>query len=251
VARSAPERTLILGWNKGGSTILRELDQYVAPGSQATVVAEGEGIGEAIEAVGASLRHQAVTFQQGDISDRRTLDEIDVTAYNHVITLSYSDTLDVQAADACTLITLLHLRDIGERTGQDVSIVSEMRDLRNRQLAQVTQADDFIVSNHLVSLMLTQIAENRELLPVFNDLFDADGSELYLKPASDYVEIGRPVTFYTVVEAARRRGHVAIGYRQATQARDAAASYGVRVNPRKSSSVSFAADDRIIVVAED
>jgi hypothetical protein len=126
-----------------------------------------------------------------------------------------------------------------------------MLDLRNRQLAQVTHADDFIVSNHLVSLMLTQIAENRDLLPVFADLFDADGSELYLKPARDYVELDRPLSFYTVVEAARRRGQVAIGYRRSALADDAAAQYGVRVNPRKSESISFAGGDRIIVVAED
>lgn len=250
-AQRAPERTLILGWNRSGGTILRELDQYVAPGSLVTVVADGEEVGAMAAAIGAALRNQTVAFQQGDITDRRTLDEIDVTSYSHVITLSYADTLDVQAADARTLIALLHLRDIVERAGRGVSIVSEMLDLRNRQLAQVTQADDFIVSNHLVSLMLTQIAENRELLPVFNDLFDADGSELYLKPASEYVEPDRPLTFYTVVEAARRRGHVAIGYRLAAQASDAAANYGVRVNPRKSAPVSFAAEDRIIVVAED
>ena len=33
--------------------------------------------------------------------------------YDHVIVLCYSDTLDAQEADARTLITLLHLRDIG------------------------------------------------------------------------------------------------------------------------------------------
>jgi hypothetical protein len=54
-----------------------------------------------------------------------------------------------------------------------------------------------------------------------------------------------------VVEAARRRGHVAIGYRLSARASDAAAQYGVRVNPRKSEPVTFADGDRIIVVAED
>jgi ion channel POLLUX/CASTOR len=106
------------------------------------------------------------------------------------------------------------------------------------------------VSNQLVSMMLAQIAENRELLAVFNDLFDADGSELYLKPASDYVQTGRPVNFYTIVEAARQQGQCAVGYRIGAKANDAGARYGVRVNPGKSESVTFAADDRIIVVAE-
>ena len=74
--------------------------------------------------------------------------------------LCYSDSLDAQRADSRTLITLLHLRDIEERGGRDFSIVSEMLDLRNRALAEVTHADDFIVSDRLVSLLMAQISEN-------------------------------------------------------------------------------------------
>jgi hypothetical protein len=54
-----------------------------------------------------------------------------------------------------------------------------------------------------------------------------------------------------VVEGARRRGEVAIGYRLAGDRGDASSGDGVRVNPPKGSSVTFGKDDRIIVVAED
>jgi hypothetical protein len=53
-----------------------------------------------------------------------------------------------------------------------------------------------------------------------------------------------------VVEAARRRGEVAIGYRSAAFSADAKASYGVRVNPPKADRVTFADGDRVIVLAE-
>ena len=53
-----------------------------------------------------------------------------------------------------TLVTLLHLRDIAERDETPFSIVSEMLDLRNRELAEVAGVDDFIISEHLVSLMM-------------------------------------------------------------------------------------------------
>lgn len=99
--------------------------------------------------------------------------------------------------------------------------------------------------------MLSQIAENKELTAVFDDLFDPEGSELYLKPAEDYVELGRPINFYTVAESARRRGEVAVGYRLKAQADDASKSYGVTVNPDKSTLVTFSENDRIIVLAED
>jgi voltage-gated potassium channel Kch len=247
----APERTLILGWNRSGSTVIAELDNYVAPGSHVTVVGAGEGVEESVRAAESGLRHQTLSFQEADTTNRIVLEGLEVTGYDHLITMSYSESLDPQTADARTLISLLHLRDILERAGQRIPIVSEMLDLRNRELARVTHADDFIVSDQLVSLMLAQISENRELLPVFLDLFDADGSELYLKSAADYVALDRPVTFYTVVESARRCGHCAIGYRLQAAATDAEAQYGVCVNPDKSTPVTFGEHDRIIVVAED
>ncbi len=98
--------------------------------------------------------------------------------------------------------------------------------------------------------MLSQISENKELNAVFTDLFDPEGSEIYLKPASNYVEAGQPLNFYTVVEAARRRGEVALGYRLKAQETDADQAYGVTMNPKKSESVTFSEGDRIIVLAE-
>jgi hypothetical protein len=125
-----------------------------------------------------------------------------------------------------------------------------MLDSRNRELAEVTRADDFIVSDRLVSLMLAQVSENKDLAAVFEDLFDPEGSELYLKPAGDYVEPNTPLNFYTVVEAARARGEVAIGYRKRGNAGGATNGQGLRLNPAKSQTISLGADDQLIVLAE-
>lgn len=246
-----PERTLLLGWNERGVTIINELDHYVAPGSELVLVASIDGIEERLARDCADLKSQKLTVRAADTTDRRVLNALDVPAFDQVIILCYSDTMEIQEADARTLITLLHLRDMAEKGGHDFRIVSEMLDVRNRELAEVTQADDFIVSNKLVSLMLAQVSENKELSAVFADLFDPEGAEVYLKLAGDYVELGRPVNFYTVVEAARRRGEVAIGYRLEAQAKNAAQAYGVAVNPAKSEKVTFGAMDRIVLLAED
>jgi enoyl-[acyl-carrier-protein] reductase (NADH) len=103
----------------------------------------------------------------------------------------------------------------------------------------------------LISLLLSQISENKELARVFSTLFSSEGSELYLKPADDYVKAGSEVNFYTVVEAARRKGEAAIGYRIRSLANDAGRHYGVRINPVKSERVKFVHEDRIIVIAKN
>jgi ion channel POLLUX/CASTOR len=248
---SQPKRILILGWNKRAATIVRELDNYVPANSFLKIVADAPA--EEIERSGISQNLQRLTieFEAGETTDREVLDALDLTSFQHIILLCYAEQLDAQAADAKTMITLLHLRDIEQKKGKAFSVVSEMMDVRNRALAAVTKADDFIVSDELTGLLLTQVSENGELLEVFQDLFDADGSEIYLKPAKDYVALGREVNFYNVVESARRRNEIAIGYRLERHSGDASHAYGVKVNPPKSKTIKFEIADKIIVLAED
>jgi voltage-gated potassium channel Kch len=242
-----PERTLILGWNDRAPTIVAELDHYVHPGSEVTVVTRD---GAVPSSRFDELRNQKVTSSVGDTTDRRTLDRLEVSSYDHVIVLGHPDEPDPNAADSKTLVTLLHLREIAESSGHGFSIVSEMLDVRNRELAEVTGADDFIVSDHLASLMMCQVSENRELSTVIEDLISPIGSELYLKPVIEYVEPGVPLNFYTVLEAARRRGEVAVGYRLGAETADPGTSYGVHLNPEKSHRITFAEDDSLIVLAK-
>lgn len=242
----ASERTLILGWNHQGSDILNELDGYVAAGSETMVVANGPEI----ESKATKMRNQAVVFHQDDPTDRRVLDGLRVAEFNHVIVLSNANALDAQHADAQTLITLLHLRDLSERAGKEFSIVSEMLDVRNRELAEVTRADDFIVSDQLISLMLAQVSENKFLNTVFDDLFSAQGSEIYLKSIEKYVQLQTPLNFYTLVKAAQQRGEIAFGYRLRRDAHVASKAYGIVINPDKSRRVTFEKGDKLIVLAE-
>lgn len=244
-----PSRCLVLGWNANGPTILRELDSYSAPGSEAAVVAALPGIEQQLAKLAGRLTNQKLTVSEADTTDREFLDQLKVQDFDNIIVLSY-DTLGVQDADARTLVTLLHLRDIAERDETPFSIVSEMRDLRNRELANAAKVDDFIVSEQLISLMMTQFSENAELYDVFADIFDPEGAEIYLKPIGDYVVTGQPVNFYTVTEAARRRGQTAIGYRISAEAGNVAGTYGVHTNPPKSETITFSPGDKVIVVAE-
>ena len=245
-----PEKCLILGWNRSGTTIVHELDNYVAKDSEVTVVADVYNIEKQIRAQGGKLKNQKLTVTEGETTDRDLLDQLRVQDYDHVIVLAYS-TLQPQEADAKTLVTLLHLRDMAEKDETPFSIVSEMLDLRNRELAEATQVDDFIVSEHLVSLMMAQLSEDAELFDVFTDIFDPEGTEIYLKPIDDYVTTGQPINFYTVTEAARRRGETVLGYRIESESNDSAKAYGVHTNPKKSQKVTFAPKDKLIVIAEE
>jgi ion channel POLLUX/CASTOR len=242
------KRALLLGWNARAARVLYQLDQYVPPGSEASVVANHTEAGPNLSYLASQLHSLMLNFKQEDSSDRGVLESLDVANYDHILVLC-GDDVDPQLADSRTLVTLLHLRDMEQRSGGRFSIVSEMADDRNRTLAQITQADDFIVSEKMLSLLTTQISENPHLATVFANLFDSDGSEIYLKGAEWYVRPGQPINFQTVVEAARFRGETAIGYRVAAQSHEPP-SFGVVLNPDKAEPVTFQAGDRVIVLAE-
>lgn len=255
LVEAEPESTLIIGWNRRASLIVNELDNYVAPGSKITILAEDSEVERELSINCAELINQTVTFWLGDTTNRRILDDINILSYHHIIVLSQTETDDVQATDARTLRTLLHIRDIADKDWGNFSIVSEMLDDRNRELAEVTNTDDFIVSVKLDSLMLSQISENKELKTIFEDIFSAGGPSIYIRPAENYVELNKAVNFYTVMEAARRQNHIAIGVKlQANTPKydtDQMLSHGVVVNPIKSRNIFFSEGDKIIILAEE
>jgi ion channel POLLUX/CASTOR len=245
------DKVLILGFNENAETIIRELDNYVAEGSLVTLSAEFKGNkADLEEKCSKDLKNINLECFESDINDRVVLDGLAEKGYSHIVILSYHD-LEIQKADAKTLITLLHLRDISRKKNISFSLISEMQDIKNRALAEIAQVNDFIVSNRLLSLLMAQISENKLLNLVFTDLFDAEGSEIYLKEAAKYVNIPEPVNFYTVVEAAARHGEVAIGYKLLKKEKNAEENYGIHVNPVKSEIINFSSGDSIIVIAQD
>jgi hypothetical protein len=246
-----PERTLILGWNNRGPILIREMDNYVASGSFIKVVSDFDFDEHQLTELKSILKNTKVEFIQGETTGREMLDSLDITTYDNVQVLCYDDRFELQEADALTLITLLHLRRISAEKDVDLKIVSEMLDIKNRDLASVTKVDDFIVSDKLISLMMSQVSENKHLMRVFEDLLRSEGSEIYLKPVGNYIKLNTPVNFYTLLESAKRKSEIAIGYKIASQSSDSSKAYGVVINPDKSKIVSFAEDDRLIVLAED
>lgn len=181
------EDTLILGWNWRAARILRELDHYVPPKSNTLVMANIENFENNAKKSCPEVKNQRIKFLKGDTTDRQTLNNLNIGKCDHIIILAYCDSMSVQQADSLTMITLLHLRDIVDHSECKCTIVSEMLDIRNRNLAEVTKADDFIVSDRLVSLLMTQIAETKKLSEMFTDIFNAEGSEIYLKSIGNYL----------------------------------------------------------------
>ena len=238
-----PERVLILGQNRNLPVIVSELSEYVAKGSQATIVSEGP---KPSYKPSTKLK---VSHIAKDPTSREVLDEVDVTKYDHIMVLANRE-VSAEESDAITLITLLQLRAIARDLGKSFNIVSEMLDDKNRALAESTEADDFIVSDKLIGLMMSQIAENQNLAEVFAYLFSSEGSEISLHPASWYVKPGEMIDMHVLIEAAAKRGETAIGFRKSELESSQQNNYGVALNPEKVRRFKLVEGDKVIVLAE-
>jgi hypothetical protein len=74
-------------------------------------------------------------------------------------------------------------------------------------------------------------------------LFDAGGPLFCFRPAASYVSLNRAASFYSVVEAARRRGEVAVGYWIRSN-RNAHGDCRAVLNPAKTRSLALRATTR-------
>ena len=99
--------------------------------------------------------------------------------------------------------------------------------------------------------MLVQISENTALDKFFNDLASPEGSEIYFKPISDYIDISEPIDFYTICESALNKGHTAIGYQIADSEHLKELDSGIVINPVKSEEKLYNSEDMLIVFADD
>ena len=251
-----PEHVVVFGWSALAPRVLRELDGFVAPGSHVTVAIDPTLVDRAAlddELVGlrASMRNAVLTIR--DERDAGYAELVEIVAdgdADHALVLCYHGDLSPAEADARALVTTLQVQRAMTERGHETTIVTELLDQRDVALAPRRAAGDFIVSDRLISLLLTQLAENPTLIDVFGDLLSADGSELYCKPASRYVQHGRPTTFAALVDAAADRGESAIGYRHLRTATDDDRGFGIVLNPPKATSVALGPLDQLIVVAE-
>lgn len=245
------EHTLVVGWNAMGPRILNELERYVSAGSTVRVLLDASRTA-GVSRVAASGSLELEFIEMDTVDGNLLAAELGRVRYDQVIILCYRGD-DVAASDARTLLTLLQIRQVTEDASSPnhgVRLVAELLDARDVELARIANPDDFVVSERLTSLMLAQLSENAELRGVFADLFDAEGVELVLVPASRYVAAGAEQSFADVVAAARRRGHVCVGYRRGSEEDvEGALGGGVVLNPPKSRRVTFSDDDQILVLA--
>jgi len=244
---SSPENILIIGWSTMGRMVLDHVFRYLAPGSTIRITANPDLV-DAQELQNLSFNGITAEF----VAHRGSISELTQAAsglkFDRILLLGYRENISVAEADASTMITMLLLRKLFEDEGNGVEstrIIAEIIDSRRSELANTALVDDLVVSDNLGALMISQVAENPQILPVLVNLFDSDGVSLNVVPISNYLEIGQTVDYRHLTMLARSRGESAIGYRK----HDSKLLKAISLNPPKSQMFTIEEGDGLIVIS--
>jgi len=259
-SRHRAERMMMLGWSPSAPVILREYAQYVLDGSSVDVVLHepGDALRGAIEKLAASIPGLAVRLIERNVLLRSELAPLDPAGYDTVVVLRQKPSVELPAEriDAESIMVLLHLRALTREAAAtrkvETRIITEVLESGNQDLMSHAGANDFIVSDRLVSMIVAQLAEEPRLQLVFDELFRESGSEIYVKPAEWYFrELPARTSFEGLLAVAQKRGgEICIGWRRGANADDASARFGVVLNPDRDQPIELRPGDSMIVVSE-
>ena len=252
------ERELIIGWTPKIEIILNEYADYLLDGSSVDIM---------LRAPDASVRGEIERIDR-DLSgvDIRLLDEDPLTTeglmavepfnYDNIIILSQAqENGDDERTDSETIVILLLLRRIFDANRDKVGktkLITEVLDSENQPLVARAGVQDFIISNRFVSMLLAQISEDGDIKQVYDDLFEEDGSEIYLKSADLYFEqLPIEVSYADMIAIAQKREEVCLGVKLHEHEQNPDRNYGVKLIPEKDVRYTIGPEDALVVLAED
>lgn len=245
----APERSVMFGFNEFAPLVLSELDDYVPPDSSLVLLVDA-ALGIEVDAhLPSGLANLQVKHEPGPMTPGVVAEVLRRVEPDYVIVLCYRSELSAADADARTLVTFLEAGQVITSEGIGANVVAELLDPSDANLVPSHWSDEFIITEHLSSLFITQISEDPSLGPVFDDLLDADGSEIYCKPIEWYAHIGNEESFASLSRSALRRNEIAVGYRSARDQADLGRD--IVVNPGQARRFVPTAGDALVVLADD
>jgi len=280
-------KNLLIGWRRDIQDMIFELDDWVVPGSYLTMLSTEPSeedrrmeLEDAQCMVDEDLKNVVVDFQQQNPIFRRELERCGIPDYDAILVLTEEiPGNDGLSCDSRSMITMLLCRDLQKEATRDLGavtfgykkpsdqacVIAEILDPRTSELIKLAKPDDHVVSNAMISMALGQMAECADLGPLIEDLFAKEGNEMHIKDVRLFANTDRPeaLTFWEIMNRARQRCEVAIGYQRGQDIIDGMPEKGIILNPanrderitwfgpRTSERGQLIPGDKIVVIAEE
>lgn len=251
------KRVLILGWHPIGRVFISESDDYLAQGSAYSIMSDtpSQEFIDTIRTIDEEFTNIKVDVIDGNPLNYETLKNIDPFSFDTILILSPRQNIsNNEDIDSDTLIVSLMLKKIAKETqkGENTKVLSQMLNSENQDLILQTNVDDFIISNKMITMILAQLSEEPMMKLFYDDIFQEDGSEIYIKPAYLYFkELPAKLPFIDIIGNARKRDEICLGVRIGDQKNNRNNNFGVKLNPAKDEIFELSQNDFLVVLAED
>lgn len=252
VAEHSPCRILVVGWSHLVRPLIGELGSYHQDSFEVTVVSERNAaeVRSQLRPLESRLDNVEIAAIQSGLNSIDEVRQIEAERFDNITLLSPEFIKDPLLSDAETVMAFVLLdRYLQEAAPDaDIAFLAELNDEDNQPLLRLSRPADILITQEIVSHLLSQVAVRRALAWVYEELFTFGGSEISFRRFGDAVDLeAHPqVDFDICQEACLRTGAVAIGYKLA--AARAPLEAGVHLNPDRDVAFEPRDGDRLIVV---
>lgn len=253
------ERYLIYGWSSKSPVIIHEYGCYIQKGSVIDVAVTDltEEIASQFDEIVREHPDIQMSICSIDAISSEFPAQLSPERYDNVIILAGQDN-DIEEIDAETISTLLKFRyyfkTLEGDTGEPVQtqLITEVMDSENVEIMQHAGVRDFIISNQMVSKIMAQMSQDTEVSKVYDILFKAEGSEIYLKRLDLFYDtVPTVVSFADLMLMAQMRSEVCFGVKLNKGTASIPGENGFYFIPDKETQFQLTMDDELITLAMD
>lgn len=242
----APQKILVLGWNRRVPSLLAELSSYQDRSFQVDVISV-VGAAERDQLTRRHLGKQVdleVQHIEADYMVEAELRQLQPAAYDTVMLLSSDRLASGEEADARSMVGYLQLEDVLADQPRRPQLIMELSDPDNSHLLY-NHASEMLVSPMILSHVLAQVALRRELRVVLDELFTVGGAEVQFRDPGDYT-LPASVDFQLLERTLAKEGEIALGiYRMQPDAK----GRHLMLNPPRRDYLDIQPGDRLVVLS--
>lgn len=245
------EKILFCGWRRDMADMISQLDEYVEKGSELWLfnlvpaaeraeLLKDKGNKAPLDLTNLTIfnvvgnpiiRRDLSSIEAVDNSGEITGETITLCEFDSILILADAVAIErganMMSCDSRSLSSLLIIQDVMTKQYTHQKIinpnakppclpVSEILDTRTKSLLKVVEGKmGYIMSNQIISAVMAQVSEEKDINVVLRELLTAEGSETFIRPISRFVDLSKEnhLSFWDVSLRCRQRREVAIGYK--------------------------------------
>ena len=257
------QRVALLNWTTKTRIITEKLCSYLPEKSELCVYVSTfpDEVNQVKKSLAESYPGIQISFNQIDFNDLKHLEDIHPQQFDSILILSPGGST-IEEMDAYVISLLIRIRQILLTKSDKISknnewpkLITEVMDSENIDIILNSGVEDFMVSNQFVSQIMAQVSEEPLALDVYDDLFHADGSEIYIKPASNYFDFSTKNTiqikYGECMKAAQLRNEIILGLQLHKEQKNKKNMFGIKLIPDKNNVFTISEKDGFVTLAQD